>query len=92
MTSILPEELKDQVRLQLDQHLEKITPIITKEESQWLANLYVEIKFYLTSTTSKAETAQLQQKFKQETVKLDIIRKEDIRVAVPELAEWFDTL
>jgi radical SAM protein with 4Fe4S-binding SPASM domain len=92
MTSILPEELKDQVRLQLDQHLEKITPIITKEESQWLANLYAEIKFYLTSTTSKAETAQLQQKFKQETVKLDIIRKEDIRVAVPELAEWFDTL
>jgi sulfatase maturation enzyme AslB (radical SAM superfamily) len=92
MTSVLPEELKDQVRLQLDQHLEKITPIMTKEESQWLANLYAEIKFYLTSTTSKAETVQLHRKFKQETVKLDTIRKEDIRIAAPELAEWFDTL
>lgn len=92
MTSILPENLKNKLRLQLDQHLEKITPTITKEESQWLSNLYAEIKFYLNSTTSKAKTVQLQQKFKQETVKLDNIRKEDIRIAVPELAEWFDTL
>ena len=92
MSSILPEELKDQIRLQLDQHLEKITLAVTKEESRWLVNLYNEIKFYLISTTSKEETADLQQRFKRDTIKLDAIRKEDIRVAVPEIAEWFDTL
>jgi sulfatase maturation enzyme AslB (radical SAM superfamily) len=92
MSSILPEELKDQIRLQLDQHLEKITLAVTEEESRWLANLYNEIKFYLISTTSTEETTTLQQRFKRDTIKLDRIRKEDIRTAVPELAEWFDTL
>jgi len=92
MTSILPEDIKDKIRLQLDQHLEKITPTITEEESRWLSHLYNEIKFYLTPTTSPEETAQLQKKFKYDTIKLDSIRKEDIRIAVPEIAEWFDTL
>jgi radical SAM protein with 4Fe4S-binding SPASM domain len=92
MTSVLPEELKDQVRSQLDQHLEKITPIITKDESQWIAIIYSQIKFYLISTTSPDETLELQKKFKRETIKLDAIRKEDFKAAVPELAEWFTTL
>jgi hypothetical protein len=92
MSSILPEDLKDQIRAQLDQHLEKITPTVTEEESRWLANLYNEIKFYLISTTSPEETTALQQRFKRDTIKLDSIRKENIRVAVPEIAEWFDTL
>ena len=41
---------------------------------------------------SLEKTLELQQKFKRDTIKLDRIRKEDIRTAVPELAEWFDTL
>jgi sulfatase maturation enzyme AslB (radical SAM superfamily) len=92
MSSILPEYLKDKIRLQLDQHLEKITPTITEEESRWLANLYNEIKFYLIPTTSPEETEELQKKFKKDTIKFDTIRKEDIRVAIPELAEWFDKI
>ena len=92
MTSILPEDIKDKIRLQLDEHLEKITPTITEEESRWLGNLYNEIKFYLIPTTSPEETVKLRKKFKYDTVKLDSIRKEDIRIAAPELAEWFDTL
>jgi len=92
MTSILPDELKDKIRLQLDQHLEKITPTVTEDERRWLSNLYNEIKFYLMSTTSPEETAQLRQQFKRDTIKLDTIRKEDIRIAVPEIADWFDTL
>jgi len=92
MSSILPEELKNKVRIQLDEHLEKITSIVTEEESRWLANLYNEVKFYLNSTISLEKTLELQQKFKRDTIKLDRIRKEDIRTAVPELAEWFDTL
>ena len=92
MSSVLPEELKNKVRIQLDEHLEKITSIVTKEESRWLANLYNEVKFYLNSTISLEKTLELQQKFKRDTIKLDRIRKEDIRTAVPELSEWFDTL
>jgi radical SAM protein with 4Fe4S-binding SPASM domain len=92
MTSILPDELKDKIRLQLDQHLEKISTTVTEDERRWLNNLYNEIKFYLNPTTSQEETAQLQQHFKRDTIKLDAIRKEDIRIAVPEIAEWFDTL
>ena len=92
MSSVLPEELKNKVRIRLDEHLEKITSIVTKEESRWLANLYNEVKFYLNSTISLEKTLELQQKFKRDTIKLDRIRKEDIRTAVPELAEWFDTL
>ena len=92
MSSVLPEELKNKVRIQLDEHLKKITSIVTKEESRWLANLYNEVKFYLNSTISLEKTLELQQKFKRDTIKLDRIRKEDIRTAVPELAEWFDTL
>jgi hypothetical protein len=88
----LPDELKNKVRLQLDEHLEKITPLVTEEESRWLANLYKEIKFYLNSTASPKEIIDLQKQFKRDTNKLDIIRKEDIRIAVPEIAEWFDTL
>jgi len=91
-SSILPDELKDKVRLQLDEHLKKITPTVTEEESRWLSNLYEEIKFYLNSTASEEETAKLLKVFKYNTIKFDIIRKEDIRIAVPELAEWFDTL
>ena len=92
MSSILPEELKNKVRIQLDEHLKKITSIVTKEESRWLANLYNEVKFYLNSTISLEKTLELQQKFKRDTIKLDRIRKEDIRTAVPELSEWFGTL
>ena len=92
MSSVLPEELKNKVRIRLDEHLEKITSIVTKEESRWLANLYNEVKFYLNSTISLEKTLELQQKFKRDTIKLDRIRKEDIRTAVPELSEWFDTL
>lgn len=91
-TSILPNDLKNKLQLHLDQHLEKITPMVTEEESRWLAVSYDQIKFYLLSTTSPKETLKLQHKFKQETIKLDTIRKEDFRIAVPELAEWFDTL
>jgi len=91
-TSILTDELKDKVRLQLDEHLEKITPLVTEEESRWLANLYKEIKFYLNSTASPKEIIDLQQQFKRNTNRLDTIRNEDIRIAVPEIAEWFDTL
>jgi hypothetical protein len=91
-TLILPDDLKEKIRLQLDQHLEKITPIVTEEASRWLANLYNEIKFYLNSEISPAEILELQQRFKRDTIKLDAIRKEDIRIAVPELAEWFDKI
>jgi sulfatase maturation enzyme AslB (radical SAM superfamily) len=92
MTSILPDELKDKVRLQLDQHLEKIALTVTEQEHRWLANLYTEVKFYLNSTNSPEETIQLRQQFKRDTIKLDGIRKENIKLAAPELAEWFDTL
>lgn len=92
-TAILPDDLKDKLRIQLDEHLLRITPTITEEESRWLENLYKEIKFYLTSTTfTPEELLQLQQKFKADTIKLDEIRKEDIRIAVPEIAEWFDKI
>ena len=91
-SSILSDELKDKVRLQLDEHLKKITPTVTEEESRWLSNLYEEIKFYLNSTASKTESAKLLKVFKYNTIKFDTIRKEDIRIAVPELAEWFDSL
>ena len=91
-TSILSKELKDKIRLELDQHLEKISTNVTEEEHRWLANLYKEIKFYLNSTASEDETAKLLKVFKYNTTKFDTIRKEDIRTAVPELAEWYDTL
>ena len=91
-TSILPDDLKEKIRLQLDQHLEKITPIITEEERRWLSNLYNEIKFYLNSTMSPVEIVEAQKRFKRDTIKLDAIRKEDIRIAVPELTEWFDKI
>jgi sulfatase maturation enzyme AslB (radical SAM superfamily) len=92
MTSILPSELKDKIQLQLDLHLEKIIPLVTEEESRWIAIIYSQIKFYLISTTSPDETLELQKKFKRETIKLDAIRKEDFKAAVPELAEWFTKL
>ena len=92
MTSILPEELKEQVRLQLDEHLEKITQTVTEIEIRWVENMYNEIKFYLQATISPEEILELQKKFKDETIKLDKIRNENIRVAVPEIAEWFDTI
>jgi radical SAM protein with 4Fe4S-binding SPASM domain len=92
MSSILPSELKDKIQLQLDQHLEKIIPLVTEEESRWIAILYSQIKFYLISTTSPEETLELQKKFKRETIKIDASRKEDFKAAVPELAEWFITL
>ena len=91
-TSILSKELKDKIRVELDQHLEKISTNVTEEEHRWLANLYKEIKFYLNSTASEDETAKLLKVFKYNTTKFDTIRKEDIRTAVPELAEWYDTL
>jgi len=91
-TLILPDDLKEKIRSQLDQHLEKITPIVTEEERRWIVNLYNEIKFYLNSTLSPVEIREIQKKFKADTIKLDAIRKEDVRVAVPELAEWFDTI
>ena len=92
MTSILPEELKEQVRLQLDEHLEKITQTVTEIEIRWVENMYNEIKFYLQATISPEEILELQKKFKDETIKLDKIRNENIRVAVPEIAKWFDTI
>jgi sulfatase maturation enzyme AslB (radical SAM superfamily) len=46
-TSILPDELKNKIELQLDQHLEKIKPIVPEDESRWVAILYSQIKFYL---------------------------------------------
>ena len=54
--------------------------------------MYNEIKFYLQATISPEEILELQKKFKDETIKLDKIRNENIRVAVPEIAEWFDTI
>jgi len=91
-TLILPTKLKEKIRLQLDQHLEKITPTLTEEESRWLSHLYEEIKFYLNSTISPVKLVELQQHFKRDTIKLDAIRKEDIRIAVPELAKWFNKI
>ena len=91
-TLILPNNLKEKIRLQLDQHLEKITSTLTEEESRWLSHLYEEIKFYLNSTISPVKILESQQHFKRDTINLDTIRKEDIRIAVPELAEWFDSL
>jgi radical SAM protein with 4Fe4S-binding SPASM domain len=92
MSSILPDELKDKIRNQLDQHLVKIKPMITEEEHRWVAILYSQVKFYLISTTPLEETLELQKKFKRETIKIDASRKEDFKAAVPELAEWFITL
>ena len=91
-TLILPNNLKEKIRLQLDQHLEKITSTLTEEESRWLSHLYEEIKFYLNSTISPVKLVELQQHFKRDTIKLDAIRKEDIRIAVPELAKWFNKI
>jgi uncharacterized protein VirK/YbjX len=88
----LPDDLKEKIRSQLDHHLEKIAPMVTEEERRWIANLYNEIKFYLNSTLSPVEIVEIQKKFKADTIKLDAIRKEDVRVAVPELAEWFDKI
>jgi radical SAM protein with 4Fe4S-binding SPASM domain len=92
MTAILPEDLKYKINIQLDRHIEKISESITVEEYRWLNNLYNEIKFYLKSSESQEEIFELQKKFKKETLKLDNIRKENIRIAVPELAEWFDKI
>ena len=41
---------------------------------------------------SPGKLVELQQHFKRDTIKLDAIRKEDIRIAVPELAKWFNKI
>lgn len=91
-TNILPEDLKLKLSNQLDNHFISISPKLTIQEYQWLENLYKEIKFYLETSKDENEVLSLQKQFKSMTLKLDGIRKENIKTAVPEIAEWFDTI
>lgn len=83
--ALLPNNLKDQLKLEYAKQLETINNLqirgIVEEK-------YKSILYFLDQPTNKKDLTQ----FVKDTIKLDISRKESIHNASPELSDWFNTL
>lgn len=84
-TSLLSDELKQQVRKLYADHLETIQ---NPQHKEVLKEKYESILYFLDQPATKFDLL----RFKKETEKRDDFRSESIHKAVPELSAWFDSI